>query len=342
MIGLLHPLPGLAAPDLIPSEHPLDRVTDEGCGAVGPAELDLPARTFEGDFDAGTAGFAVKIRDDVIPYRLMSFFVLPGETVELEAILAVRASRFEACAQGGTLERLRPDRWKWTAPKVRGKTTLHLTDTFTGESMILRAFVLVPYDGERRVDGYRMGDYQKVPLHDNPVYNVPRGLLRVEADMLDLWLSPHFQLRQFLCKQESGFPKYVIVRERMLLKLELLLEKANEGGIEALTFAVLSGFRTPHYNISIGNRTKYSRHTYGDAADIYVDEDDDGRMDDLDGDGRSDYRDAKKLARIIEDNFDATWYQPFIGGLGIYGPKPHRGSFVHVDTRGFRARWNQP
>jgi len=37
-----------------------------------------------------------------------------------------------------------------------------------------------------------------------------------------------------------------------------------------------------------------------------------------------------------------TWYQPFIGGLGIYGPKPHRGPFVHVDVRGFRARWTKP
>jgi hypothetical protein len=339
MLGLLGSLPRPAAADT----HPLDRVDYEDCGAVRPAELDLPARTLKGDFDPGTAGFAVKIRDDVIPYRLMSFFVLPGETVELEAVLGVGASRFEACAKAGTLERTRPDRWKWTAPAARGTTAIHLTDPLTGETMTLRAFVLDRYAGERQLNGYRIGDYQKVPLYDNPVYDVPRGLLRVEEpEMLDIWISPHFQLRQFLCKQGSGFPEYVIVRERMLLKLELLLEKANEGGIETLTFAVLSGFRTPHYNLSIGNRTKYSRHTYGDAADIYLDEDGDGRMDDINGDGVSDYKDAIKLASIIEDNFDASWYEPFIGGLGIYGPKPHRGSFIHVDTRGFRARWNQP
>jgi hypothetical protein len=27
------------------------------------------------------------------------------------------------------------------------------------------------------------------------------------------------------------------------------------------------------------------------------------------------------------------------GGLSTYGPKPHRGPFIHVDTRGTEARW---
>ena len=28
-----------------------------------------------------------------------------------------------------------------------------------------------------------------------------------------------------------------------------------------------------------------------------------------------------------------------VGGLGIYGPAPHRGPFIHVDVRGEAARW---
>ena len=47
----------------------------------------------------------------------------------------------------------------------------------------------------------------------------------------------------------------------------------------------MSGYRTPFYNRSIGNQTRFSRHVYGDAADIYADDDGDGKMDDLDGDG---------------------------------------------------------
>jgi uncharacterized protein YcbK (DUF882 family) len=101
----------------------------------------------------------------------------------------------------------------------------------------------------------------------------------------------------------------------------------------------MSGYRTPHYNYAIGNRTQHSRHAYGDAADVFVDSDLDGVIDDLDRSGRVDTGDAKWLYSIVESLYGETWYMPFVGGLGLYGPKPHRGPFIHVDTRGQRARW---
>lgn len=314
----------------------------ESCGAVSPGSFDLPARADDGTFDPLVAGFALEIDGDVIPHRLMSLFVKPRQTLEIETVLGPPGSDFQLCVQAGTLERLSERSWSWTAPGAGRQVLLHANDLLTGDAIVLRIFVLHPYHGEDRLEGYRIGRYERIPLYDNPVYEMPDGLLRVTSDMHDIWLSPHFQLRQFLCKQESDGPRYMLVSTRLLLKLELLLEKANERGVEAMTFAVLSAYRTPHYNFSIGNRTKYSRHAYGDAADIYVDEDGDGRMDDLNGDGRSNYRDAEWLSRIIEDNLNTSWYRPYIGGLGIYGPKPHRGAFIHVDTRGFKARWNKP
>jgi uncharacterized protein YcbK (DUF882 family) len=66
----------------------------------------------------------------------------------------------------------------------------------------------------------------------------------------------------------------------MLIKLEALLEAANANGWEAKSFYVMSGFRTPYYNSSIGNDTSSSRHLYGGAADIWIDNDGDGQMDD--------------------------------------------------------------
>jgi hypothetical protein len=51
---------------------------------------------------------------------------------------------------------------------------------------------------------------------------------------------------------------------------------------------VMSGFRTPRYNKSGGNtggRANLSRHMYGDASDIFVDNDGNGTMDDLNRDG---------------------------------------------------------
>jgi len=99
----------------------------------------------------------------------------------------------------------------------------------------------------------------------------------------------------------------------------------------------MSGFRTPAYNAAIGNHTVYSRHLWGDAADIYVDADGDGVMDDLNGDGRSDVQDARVLAGWIDR---AVRRVPLIpGGLAAYRRTAAHGPFVHVDARGFRVRW---
>lgn len=317
-----------------------EQESPDGCGAEAIRRTEQPSGPLRGTFDPDTVGFSLKFKDEISPYRVMSTFVLPGKKLKVEAVLADKQSRFQACAQGGTLERTGKDKWTWKAPKQPGLYRLYVTDTWAEETQRLNLFVMVPYDGQRVLDGYRIGQYQRQALYDNPVYDMPRGMVRLDGpEDLETWLSPHFQIGQFVCKQGGGWPKFLIVGERMLLKLEMLLEEVNEEGIEARTFSVLSGFRTPQYNADIGNRTKYSRHTYGDAADIFVDEDGDGSMDDLDGDGRVTVEDAKVLQRIVEGLVDDSRYQPFIGGLGLYGPKPHRGPFIHVDTRGFRARW---
>ena len=78
---------------------------------------------------------------------------------------------------------------------------------------------------------------------------------------------------------------------------------------------------------------------YGDAADIYVDDDGDGTMDDLNGDGLTTLADAKALGEVIEGLSDKSWYQPFEGGLGLYKGNRSHGPFVHVDVRGHPARW---
>lgn len=310
----------------------------EGCGNDLPGDFDRAAMS-EDEFVAGAVSFTVTFGDEINPYRLMSIFVMPGESLRLEAKLGDRASRFEACAAGGTLARLEAAAWTWRAPSTPGIVDLHVTDANAGETMRLRAVVLRPYAGEDQLEGYRIGAYERVPLRGDPAYRVPPGLIEVTPENRDTWLSPHFQLRQFLCKQPADWPRFALVGTRLLLKLETLLEKVNTSGVAADTFTVMSGYRTPWYNASIGNQTRYSRHLYGDAADIYVDQDEDGQMDDLDGDGRVTEADAKLLYDIVESATKEAWYRPFVGGLGLYAPAPHRGPFIHVDTRGFRARW---
>jgi uncharacterized protein YcbK (DUF882 family) len=101
----------------------------------------------------------------------------------------------------------------------------------------------------------------------------------------------------------------------------------------------MSGYRTPYYNHAIGN-VKYSRHLWGGAADIFIDvAPADGVMDDLDGDGTVDVRDAHVLYELVDTMYGSPLYEPFVGGLGAYRTTPAHGPFIHVDARGFRARW---
>ena len=85
-------------------------------------------------------------------------------------------------------------------------------------------------------------------------------------------MSPHFRLKQFLCKEDTSkdFPKYVVLKERLPLKLEAILERVNAMGFKTDTLHVMSAYRTPYYNHAIGD-VKYSMHQWGSAADIYVD-----------------------------------------------------------------------
>ena len=101
----------------------------------------------------------------------------------------------------------------------------------------------------------------------------------------------------------------------------------------------MSGYRTPYYNKAIGN-VKYSRHIYGGAADIFIDENPkDNMMDDLNRDAKIDYKDAAVLYEIIDKLYGKPFYQGLVGGLARYEKTDCHGPFVHIDVRGRRARW---
>jgi hypothetical protein len=286
----------------------------------------------------GSPRFSLQFLDEVSALPLVPAFVMPGQTFEIEAVLTARGSTFSAIAESGLLERKGPERWIWTAPERAGSTDVEVRES-SGSAICLRAFVMVAYDGSEIFREYRIGRYEPKPYRGDPAYHVPRGLVEVTAANRDTWLTPHFQLHQFECKQSGPDPHFLVLTTRLLAKLEALLEAFRHAEIEATTLFVMSGYRTPAYNRDIGNQTPYSRHAYGDAADIFIDEDRNGRMDDLDGDGDGDAADARRLYDIANELADEDAYRPFLGGLALYGPAPHRGPFIHVDTRGKRARW---
>jgi uncharacterized protein YcbK (DUF882 family) len=162
------------------------------------------------------------------------------------------------------------------------------------------------------------------------MYARPRGFVRVTAENQDTWVSPHFQLKQFLCKQSGRFPKFLLLQERLLTKLELTLAKLNEKGIATPTLQIMSGYRTPAYNRSLRNVGK-SRHLFGDAADVLVG--------DLNRDGKNNAKDAAFLRGIVAE-VEADGHPVVLaGGVGLYSKTHTHGPFVHIDARGHRARW---
>jgi hypothetical protein len=209
------------------------------------------------------------------------------------------------------------------------------------DSVILNVFVMEPYGNMRGeyLNGYRIGKYPSVPLKQLPIYRRPAGFIELTEGNESILVGPHFRLGQFACKEDGGYPKYLVLRERLILKLELILEKINEAGYHCDTFHVMSGYRTPYYNRSIGN-VKYSRHLWGGAADIFIDASpEDCMMDDLNHDGKIDYRDADVIYDIIDSIDGKPWYAKFLGGLARYKKTSSHGPFVHVDVRGNRVRW---
>ena len=286
------------------------------------------------------AGFAVKYRNVISPDRVRTLTALPGETVTLELVVRDPGSGYVARPAAGRLAPLGAGRWAWTAPPAPGLYPIQVVAPDGRDSVTVQAFVVVPYDrlhGEF-LSGYRIGRYPEKPLRGLAGAGPPVGFIEVTPDNEDVRVSPHFRLKQFLCKQPAGSRKYVVLNERLLLALEYALERVNDAGYRATTFHVMSGYRTPAYNRSLGN-VRYSQHQWGAAADIFIDENGDGRMDDLNGDGRSDIRDAEVLYRLIDAAAARPEAQGLIGGLGKYASTVAHGPFVHVDVRERRARW---
>jgi hypothetical protein len=282
--------------------------------------------------------FSLAFKGEISSLPINSIFVLPGEKIVLEA-KSNKPVHFEA--QGGRLAFISKNRWEWEAPSPAGIYPARMAGGQPEESMTINLVVMVPYaelkDG--RINGYLIGEYPSEPFRGLPNYLPPAGFIEITPDNQDLPLTPHFKLKQFVCKQAGDFPKYIVLKERLLLKLELILEKMNAAGYHAGTFNILSGYRTPAYNRAIGN-VKYSRHQWGDAADIFIDEEPaDDMMDDLNGDGRHDYRDAEVMCNIIETASVDSSYVRYRGGLGRYRKSKAHGPFVHIDVRGYRARW---
>lgn len=253
-----------------------------------------------------------------------------------------------------------------TAPKEPGLYTMEIT----GRQKWRQATAMVPKatEGEREektrqsllviilhpfsrltdgfIDQFPLGFYPngQEPLLKTvsktllPLYLPPRGFIQVTPENQGVSVSRHFRLQDFMCRFKTPFPHYMALSPDLLLKLELLTLKlqAMLGPEAGLT--ILSGFRTPWYNLSVSSAL-WSRHIYGDAADVtIIGSSQDGSPDDSNHRGPNTLEDLTLLAGMIEDIERETG---LVGGLGLYDWGENKGHrpFLHIDTRGVKARW---
>jgi len=290
--------------------------------AVSVRAHSVPADSVRAD-SVRAAAVASKVDDDS----------LRGRSGKLRAILVPRSERHV-----GILERMFGDSLLRT-PGV------HPTrDSSAGMSLALITMRDFAEKLGGKIGAYRMGFW---PAERRKVlataYANPEGFIEVTPDNADTYVSEHFRLRDFLTHDQDGvWPKYLVLRAPLVDKLELVISQLEAHGTPVRHMSVMSGFRTPQYNARAGERggrSKVSRHMYGDAADVFVDNDGDGRMDDLNHDGRIDYRDARVILDAVEQVERA--HGDLVGGVGVYRATRAHGPFAHVDVRGNRARWGR-
>ena len=218
-------------------------------------------------------------------------------------------------------------------------------DQATRQIQNFNLITLVPFSEKQngRIGLYYLGSWplERGGTPKTPNYENPSGFIQVTQQNADTPVSQHFRLRDFITKdQPNVWPKYLLLNPKLLDKLELTIQELQAMGHPVRHLTVMSGFRTPNYNVHGGNtqgRANLSRHMYGDASDVFVDNDGNGVMDDLNGDRRVDVRDAEVIQQAVERV--ERKYPSLVGGVGVYSACCGHGPFTHIDVRGYRARW---
>ena len=222
--------------------------------------------------------------------------------------------------------------------------TVAVTDSSSGRQFSLIAMRPFADKVKGKVGDYHVGRFPAEKGHlRSAAYENPDGFIEVTPENKDTPVSEHFRLADFLTHDQANvWPKYLVLREPLIDKLELVIVELQRRGVVVQHVAIMSGFRSPQYNqkgVGRGGRAQDSRHQFGDAADIMVDNNHDNRLDDLNHDGRVNSKDV----RMMVDAIDAVErdYPELVGGLGLYRATRAHGLFVHVDVRGTRARWGR-
>jgi uncharacterized protein YcbK (DUF882 family) len=196
-----------------------------------------------------------------------------------------------------------------------------------------RLAVTVPFELKlgSSLNGYRIGRYPAEWSHDEGAEK-PSGFAEVQESDMDMPLSEHLKVRDFITHDaQTVWPRYAAIDPRVLDKVELVLaELGRRRGDDHLTLKieVHSGFRTPAHNAGVEGSARDSRHLYGDAADVAID---------ADGDGKLTIFDAYRVEMAVD--WVERMHPELAGGLGVYSSRRFPTPYCHIDARGVRKRW---
>lgn len=219
------------------------------------------------------------------------------------------------------------------APDRPGFYRLQLrTDSGSRVLDSLSLAVMVPFSQKTGgwLNGYRIGFYSGERT-SRPALDAPAGFVQIEKTDVELPVSDHLRLADFLSRDaQATWPRYAAVDPRLLDKIELVLDEIESwyGGSRRTSVAldVHSGFRTPLHNRQVARSARDSRHQFGDAMDLSVDANLDGKV------SVADTRLVALAVEIVE-----RAHPELIGGMGIYAG--NGSTYVHIDARGQRVRW---
>ena len=280
-----------------------DSIPMVASGSRAPAVADSGAKAEKaGDAPSGEKGIGLS-------GKVFARFVMPEDWISLASIPGAQMA----------------------SASVQGGPTHNAETVFTMRSFGQKVRALL--------NGYRLGYWpQEKGRLRSEAYRNPDGFIEVTPENEDTRVSEHFRLRDFVSHgQDNVWPKYVVLREPLLDKLELVIEDLNDHGVNAEGMRIRSGFRTPAHNQAVRGEgsARDSRHQFGDAADVFIDQVGNGRMSDLNGDRKVNFADVKMILDAVE-RVEAR-YPELVGGTGLYTGR--NGQFAHIDVRGVRARW---
>jgi hypothetical protein len=270
-------------------------------------------------------------------------FALPGDEftypVELRGDPSDLAYAWIPFADTGAIQALsrestRPLEPRFEAPETPGFYRLAL---MKGTERVLvdgpALSVMVPFSAKlgSTLNGYRIGTYVAERLGARTEEPAPPGFVEIGEDVVDLPITKHLRLSDFVTHDnQESWPRYAALDARLLDKIELVVAEigrlSGKGDDAPFELDVHSGFRTPIHNRRVKRAARDSRHQYGDAADIAIDSN---------GDGKLTFSDTRLIAKAVE--VVELEHPDLVGGMGLYNKGG--ASYVHIDARGRRVRW---